>query len=176
MDFKNARVVLPSNGQSVDSVIDPAFGRTHYFVIVEIVEGKIQDYDAVENAGYNEFRGAGIRAAQQVANLKPTAVIASDIGPNSYGVLSQFNIPVYRASGSIKNAITEFINGKLSLYEGGAGGYGRGFGRGLGRGYGRGYGRGFGGGGFGAGRGRGYGGSGGGFGGGRGMGRGRGFQ
>ena len=154
MNFKNARVVLPSSGQTVDSVIDSAFGRCKYFIIVEIADGKIQDYNTVENAGYNEFRGAGIKAAQQVANLKPTAVIVSSIGPNSYDILSQFNIPIYQHNGSVKSAIMEFINGRLSIMQEHTGrgvGHGRGAGRGLGRG------GGFGRGGFGRGAGPGRG-------------------
>ena len=68
----------------------------------------------VKNQGHEQQQSAGITAGEQVANLKPNAIITGNLGPNAYGVLSQVAIPCYSASGKVKDAITDLIEQKLS--------------------------------------------------------------
>ena len=79
--------------------------------------------------------GAGIQAAQDVAEKGVVAVITGSVGPNAYQVLSSAGIRVYvGALGTVKEAVERFKNGQLNeaTTPGPAGmGMGRGMGRGM---------------------------------------------
>ena len=61
--------------------------------------------------------GAGISAAQLMAEKNINAVIAKNVGPRALDVLKQFNIEVYYGDGTMKEVLQEFINGKLKKIE-----------------------------------------------------------
>ncbi len=108
------KVIITATSETIDSKIDSRFGRCPYFVIVEIENKEIKNVTAVKNQGHEQQQSAGIVAGEQVANLKPDAIITGNLGPNAYGILSQVAIPCYSASGNIKDAITGLIEQKLS--------------------------------------------------------------
>jgi len=184
------KVAVSATGPSLDSPIDPRFGRCQYLLIVD---SESLDFEAVENPAVMAPGGAGIQAAELVANMGTRAVITGNCGPNAYQVLSAAGIDVFvGASGTVREVIEAYRKGELRATPGpstgpysgmgpgmgpgmgGARGGGMGGGRGGARGGGRGGGMGGGrGGGMGGGRGGGMGGGrGGGMGGGRGGGRG----
>jgi predicted Fe-Mo cluster-binding NifX family protein len=174
------KVAVSAAGPSLDSPIDPRFGRCQYLLIVD---SDSLDFEAVENPAVMAPGGAGIQAAELVGSMGVEAVITGNCGPNAYQVLSAAGIEVFvGASGSVSQAMESYRRGELRAaagpstgpYSGVAPGMGPGMGRGMGGGMGGGRG---GGGGMGGGRGGGMGGGrGGGMGGGRGggMGGGRG--
>jgi predicted Fe-Mo cluster-binding NifX family protein len=186
------KVAVSSTGPSLDSQVDPRFGRCQYLLIVDV---ESMAFEALENLALTSPGGAGIQAAELVAGNGAGAVITGNCGPNAYQVLSAAGIPVFiGASGSVRQAIDAYRRGDLratpepsvgpysgigpGVGRGMGGGMGGGMGRGMGGGMGRGMGRGMGGG-MGGGMGRGMGGGmgrgmGGGMG--RGMGGGRGRQ
>ncbi len=108
------KVVVSATDETIDSEIDSRFGRCPYFIVVEIENKEIKNVTAVKNQGQEQQQGAGISAAEQVANLKPDAIITGSLGPNAYRVLNQVAIPCYSASGNIKNAINDLIEQKLT--------------------------------------------------------------
>jgi predicted Fe-Mo cluster-binding NifX family protein len=180
------KVAVSAAGPNLDSPVDPRFGRCQFLLIVDIDS---LDFEAVENPAVMAPGGAGIQAAELMANRGVEAVITGNCGPNAYQVLSAAGIEVFvGASGSVRQAMESYRRGELRAalgptaepYSGLVSGMGRGMGRGMGGGRGGGMGRGMGGGrggGMGGGRGGGMGGGrGGGMGGGRGggMGGGRG--
>jgi predicted Fe-Mo cluster-binding NifX family protein len=176
------KIAVSAGGPSLDSPIDPRFGRCQYLLIVD---SESLDFEAVENPAVMAPGGAGIQAAQLVASMGAGAVITGNCGPNAYQVLSAAGIEVFvGASGSVREAIEAYRKGELRAtpgpstgpYSGMDPGMGPGMGGGMGGGRGGGMGGGRGGG-MGGGRGGGMGGGrGGGMGGGRGggMGGGRG--
>jgi predicted Fe-Mo cluster-binding NifX family protein len=173
------KVAVSAAGPSLDSPIDPRFGRCQYLLIVD---SESLDFEAVENPAVMAPGGAGIQAAELVASMGAGAVITGNCGPNAYQVLSAAGIDIFvGASGSVHQAIEAYKRGELQAtpgpsvgpYSGIEPGMGRGMGGGMGGGRGGGMGRGMGGG-MGRGMGRGMGGGmGGGRGGGMGGGRGR---
>ena len=110
----NLKVIVSATGETLESEVDPRFGRCPYFVVVEIENKEIKNVTAVKNQGCEQQQSAGIVAGEQVANLKPDAIITGNLGPNAYGVLNQVAIPSYSASGNIKKAINDLIEQKLS--------------------------------------------------------------
>ena len=110
----NMKVIVSAAGETLESEIDPRFGRCPYFLVVEIENKEIKNVTAVKNQGCEQQQGAGITAAEQVANLKPDAIITGNLGPNAHRILSQVAIPCYSASGNVKNAINDLIEKKLT--------------------------------------------------------------
>ncbi|MFP4424231.1 MAG: NifB/NifX family molybdenum-iron cluster-binding protein [Candidatus Woesearchaeota archaeon] len=93
-----------------DSHVNQIFGRCRQFMVVD-ENGR----DLIDNEGAQEEHGAGIRAAQQVANLKPTALITGEVGPKASEVLKKLGVKAYHAHGLIEDAISDFKEGKLEV-------------------------------------------------------------
>ncbi|MBN1502157.1 NifB/NifX family molybdenum-iron cluster-binding protein [Candidatus Woesearchaeota archaeon] len=107
------RIVISSIGDTLDSDVDTRFGRCKYFLIVETENKEIKNFSAVQNEGVLQGHGAGIRAAEQIGELKPDAVITGNLGPNASNVLSQLKVQVYHGSGKVNTTIAAFLEGKL---------------------------------------------------------------
>jgi predicted Fe-Mo cluster-binding NifX family protein len=102
------------------------------------VDTNTMAFEAVPNASMNAPSGAGIGAAQVVAQRGVKAVLTGNLGPNASIVLSQSGIEMYKgATGSIRQAVESFKRGNLSpTPSSGITGFGYGRGRGGGRGIG----------------------------------------
>lgn len=105
------KIAISSDGNTVESKIDQRFGRCKYFLIVDTND--TDKIEAVENQGALQGHGAGIKAAQQIADLNVKAVITGNLGPNAIAVLDKLEIKAYNASGTAEDAIDNFINDKL---------------------------------------------------------------
>ena len=136
------KICLSSTGETLDSQVDPRFGRCQYFLIVDKKTG---EFKSIANEGVEISRGAGISAAQIVANEGVKAVITGNIGPNAFMVLNQAGIEIYTGvfNKTCKEALEMFNSGKLKANQeptgpggrigSGQGGFGPGGGRGQGR-------------------------------------------
>jgi predicted Fe-Mo cluster-binding NifX family protein len=111
------KIGISANGKNLEDTISEVFARCPFFIIVEIENGKIKSFEAIENEISGRMGGAGIFAAQLMAEKDVKAVITKNIGPRAFEVLKQFNIEVYQGEGEIKKAIEEFIQGKLKKFE-----------------------------------------------------------
>jgi len=138
------KVAVCSSGETLDSQVDPRFGRCAYFVVVDT---ETFEASAVPNPGTASAQGAGIQAAQVVSSLGVAAVISGNLGPNAHQALAAAGIKVYACAGeTVRNAVNLFNAGSLQeigaptvpAHFGMGGGMGRGMGRGGGRGFGRG--------------------------------------
>lgn len=161
------KVAVSASGKTMESPVDPRFGRCGYFLIVDV---DTMAFEAYPNENADLQRGAGIQAAQFIAEKGAQAVLTGRCGPNATLALSSAGIQCYEGVGntSVKGAIEKYNRKELIANAPGAEmpadgqmlsgcfGYGRGMGGG-GRGMGGG-GRGMGGGGRGMGGGGGRGG------------------
>jgi len=111
------KIAVSSMNKNIESDVCDVFGRSSYFVIAEIEDEKIKRTEIIENKSTNQMSGAGISAAQLMAEKNVNAVITGNVGPRAFDVLKQFNIEVYTGSGVIKKVLQEFINGKLKKIE-----------------------------------------------------------
>ena len=144
------KICVTSSGPTLDSMVDPRFGRCAYFIIAD---PQSYDFEAVSNEAAMASGGAGIRAAQTVASKDVEAVLTGSVGPNAFPALQDAGIRILAGvSGTVKSAIEgyntdgfqELTTPGPSNVGKGQGGPGRGMG--MGRGMGRGSGRGRGGG------------------------------
>ena len=109
------KIAISSTGKTLESEIDPRFGRCGYFLIVEIKDKKIKEFKAIENTAKAQMGGAGVTAGEIVANEKVDAVITTNLGPRAISVFSQFKIKVYSGKGKIQDVVQDFIKGKLKV-------------------------------------------------------------
>ena len=97
------RIAFSTNGRDLDSLIDPAFGRCRYFIVVEPVT---LSFDVVENPGAEMSSGAGIKAAESLANMDVDKLVTGSVGPNARPILASGGIEVIsNLSGSIRDII-----------------------------------------------------------------------
>jgi predicted Fe-Mo cluster-binding NifX family protein len=105
------KICITSQAESLNSEIDPRFGRANYFLIVDTDNMEIESF---KNPYTQAGGGAGIQAAQFVANKDVEAVITGNIGPNSFQVLTEAGLNIISGlSGSVKSAIEKYKNGEL---------------------------------------------------------------
>jgi predicted Fe-Mo cluster-binding NifX family protein len=126
------KICVSAFSGSLDSEVDSRFGRCAYFVIVD---SETMEFNAISNDSTNAAHGAGIQAAQTVANMGVEVVITGNVGPNAFSVLSAAGIKIVTGvSGSVREAVEKYKKGQLkdvgNPTVGGHFGIGRGRGRG----------------------------------------------
>ncbi len=107
------KIVVSSTGENLTDNISEVFARCPYFVIAEIENQEIKKTEVIKNESANQMSGAGISAAQLMAEKNVSGVITKNIGPKASDVLKQFNIDIYLGESSVKSILQEFIDGKL---------------------------------------------------------------
>ena len=107
------KIAISSTGKTLEDNVDVKFGRCLYFVIVEIENKEIKEIKAIENIAIEQAGGAGITAAELVANQKVEAIISKNLGPRAHDVFGQLSIKVYQGEGKISEAVQQFIKGEL---------------------------------------------------------------
>ena len=128
------KIAISSMGKDLDSQIDPRFGRCQYFILVD---SETLAFEAVRNEGLMASGGAGIQAAQLIAQRGATVLITGNLGPNAASALSASGIKIYLASGgTLKDVIQGYKTGSLRESSGATvpPHSGMGGGRGMGRG------------------------------------------
>lgn len=121
--------------------MSPRFGRCPYFLIVNTETQKVE---ALENKGVQAARGAGVSAAQIIADSGCEIVITGNVGPNAFYTLNAAGIKIFISplGKSCEQALKAYNDGNLKEASGSKPcGPGWGRGRGQGRGGGRGRGR-----------------------------------
>lgn len=107
------RVVVTSNGADLDAPASEQFGRSPMLLFVET---ESMEFEAVANPGEESSSGAGIQAAQFVAESGVAVVITGRVGPKAMNVLAAAGVPVYRfAGGTVRRAVDEYKAGGLAL-------------------------------------------------------------
>jgi predicted Fe-Mo cluster-binding NifX family protein len=106
------KIAVSATGNTLESQLDLRFGRAAAFIIMDT---ETMDFEAVDNSGSAAAGGAGISAAQLVADKDVEAVITGNVGPNAMNVLKAANIEIYRGNAaSVKDNVEQFKKGGLT--------------------------------------------------------------
>ena len=126
------KIAISSTGKDLNSQIDPRFGRCQYFVFVD---PETMEFEAFENEGLMASGGAGVQAAQLIAQKGAKALITGNLGPNAASAISASGIKVYLVpGGTVKDVIEGYRAGSLQEASGATvpPHFGMGGGRGMG--------------------------------------------
>ena len=111
------KLCVTSTGQHLDDRVDPRFGRSQYFMIVD--SDSLQ-FEAIQNPAFSSGGGAGIQAAQTVANKGAEVVLTGNVGPNAFNTLQAagLKIIVGLVDTTVKEAIEGFKAGQFQHVSG----------------------------------------------------------
>ncbi len=106
------KIAIPVNDKSENTEICISFGRTPYFLIYD---NETQKSEYLDNGAAASQGGAGIKAAQMLADCGVKILITPSCGENAIGVLDAAEIGVYKSgSVSVSENIKAFDEGRLN--------------------------------------------------------------
>jgi predicted Fe-Mo cluster-binding NifX family protein len=106
------KIAVTSTGKILDSQVDPRFGRTAYFIIVDT---ETMDFTVIENENMAAGGGAGISSAKTVIDTGAQAVLTGNCGPNAERTLNAAGVKLYTSvNGTVSEAVELFKAGKLT--------------------------------------------------------------
>ncbi len=110
------KIAVSSKGNTLDSEIDPRFGRAGFFLLVD---PETMKFEVLENRQNLQLpQGAGIQAAQTVVEHGAKMVLTGNCGPKAFRVLQAAGIKVaVGISGKVQEAIDQYKQGKLNFAE-----------------------------------------------------------
>jgi len=105
------KICVTSQGDKLDSDVDPRFGRCRYFIFVD---SETFEFEAIENPNIDGVGGVGIQSAQLIARENVKAVITGNVGPNAFQTLKAAGVDIFTgASGSVKEQIDKYNKGEF---------------------------------------------------------------
>jgi len=105
------KICITSQGDNLDSQVDPRFGRCQYFIIADTENS---DFEVVQNSNISGMGGVGIQSAQFIAEKQAKVVLTGNVGPNAFQGLQAAGIEIITGvSGSIKEVIEKYNKGEL---------------------------------------------------------------
>ncbi|RXA20986.1 dinitrogenase iron-molybdenum cofactor biosynthesis protein [Methanosarcina sp. MSH10X1] len=141
------KICVTASSEGLDSEVDPRFGRCSYFIIYDPETGSVE---SISNVNAAASGGAGIKAAEVVANAGVGVLLTGGAGPNAFSIFAELGIDVQvGAKGTVGEAIRQYEAGELQSIRSpnstpgfgmrkgdgkGKGMKGGGMGRGMGRG------------------------------------------
>ncbi|HDQ44122.1 MAG TPA: dinitrogenase iron-molybdenum cofactor biosynthesis protein [bacterium] len=105
------KICVTSQGGSLESGVDPRFGRCAFFIVVDT---DTLEFEAIDNAQIQAAGGAGIQSGQLMAEKRVHAVLTGNVGPNAWQTLSAAGIEVVTGvSGTVLDAVGRYKEGLL---------------------------------------------------------------
>ena len=109
------KIAIPADEKVLASDVCMSFGRAPYFYIYETLT-KMGDF--IENEAANSPGGAGVKAAQIVADNHADVLITPRCGENAAEVFKVTKLEIYKSKpGSIQENINAFIEKKLVILD-----------------------------------------------------------
>jgi len=100
------KIAITSTEKTLNSQLDPRFGRCQYFIIYNL---ETNDFECIDNINKDAVGGAGTAAAQLISSYNVSAVISGNFGPNAVMGLQQLGIKMYSSNtNSIQSIIDDY--------------------------------------------------------------------
>jgi predicted Fe-Mo cluster-binding NifX family protein len=100
------KIAVSAAGSSLEDVVDPRFGRCACFLIINPDTLAVE---VLDNTGRQLSGGAGVDAAQRVADRGVTHVLTGTCGPNAQKILSAAGVRIVDGcSGTVREAVLNF--------------------------------------------------------------------
>jgi len=107
------KICITASGHGLDARVDERFGRAPFFVLVD---PDTMQHETIANPAMDAGQGAGIAAAQSVAQKGVNAVLTGFVGPKAYAALQAAGIAIYdglSAGMEVKTAVKNYSDGLL---------------------------------------------------------------
>lgn len=102
-------IAVTAKSADPNSEIEPRFGRAPYFQIIDTESDEVKVVENTRNV--NAMQGAGIQAAESLANNKADVLLTGHCGPKAFHTLNAAGIKiVIGVDGTVKEAIERFKN------------------------------------------------------------------
>ncbi len=102
------KVIVISEGESLDSYVADDFGHAPYFLLVDT---DTLDYHVIVNEYKDSLEGAGFAVAKAIVSLGGVdAVITGGIGMHGIQILKEGGIDVsYDEEGTVEQCVTDYV-------------------------------------------------------------------
>ena len=106
-------IAITALENSLQSEIDPRFGRAAYYMIVNTLTDEVTTHNNSDGVGATN--GAGTGAAQTLSEYGVEALYTGSVGPKAAEVLNQANIPYYEnITGTVQSVLEQLKTGHIS--------------------------------------------------------------
>ena len=111
------KVVITAQGPDLTSDVDPRFGRAAWLQVVDTETGQHEAVDNAENL--DAMQGAGVQAAQSVAQLGAAVLLTGHCGPKAFQTLQAAGVKIYTGvTGKVQEALDKLAAGQLQPADG----------------------------------------------------------
>lgn len=111
------KIAFTTKGINWDSMMDPRFGRTEYFLVFDDEKNELTSFD--NRAVNNEAHGAGPKTAQKLFELKANVLITGNgPGGNAGSVLEKTGVKIFVGAGemTVKEAFEAYKRNELKEF------------------------------------------------------------
>lgn len=111
------KIAVTSEGPTLDDAVDPRFGRAAGFIVVDT---DTMEFEYVDNGGSQaRAQGAGIQAAETIAQSGATAVLTGYVGPKAFQALAAVGIRIAQDldNMTVRDAVEKFKTGAVAWAE-----------------------------------------------------------
>ncbi|SHJ31418.1 Predicted Fe-Mo cluster-binding protein, NifX family [Dethiosulfatibacter aminovorans DSM 17477] len=109
------KICISSTGNSMESQMDPRFGRCEFFAIVDT---ETNETKLIDNAAAKSGGGAGIAAGQLMVDNDVEVLITGNVGPNANDVLKAAKIKIVRGKKvSLNENVEMFKKNELEVID-----------------------------------------------------------
>ncbi|MDD3695133.1 MAG: NifB/NifX family molybdenum-iron cluster-binding protein [Lentisphaeria bacterium] len=106
------KIAITTSGTDLKAPLDSRFGRAAAFLIYDLDSDKFTVVSNQQNL--QAAQGAGIQAAETVADQEVDALITGNCGPKAFRVLQAADIKVYNCSAAtVEEALQLYRKGEL---------------------------------------------------------------
>ncbi|WP_028579285.1 NifB/NifX family molybdenum-iron cluster-binding protein [Desulfogranum japonicum] len=110
------KIAVTAKGATLDSDVDPRFGRASYIVMVDT---ETMENEALDNSvNVNAFKGAGIQAATMIADRGAEVLCTGYCGPKAFQTLQAAGVKVVSdVAGTVREAVELMKSGDVQYTE-----------------------------------------------------------
>lgn len=107
-------IAISANGRDLDACVEPRFGRTRFFILVDPAT---QEWELVDNlANLSSLQNVGILTAKNLTKSRVVeTVLTGTCGPKAFKELQEAGVKVFlNAGGTVRYALNKFRLGELT--------------------------------------------------------------
>ncbi len=109
------KIVITVTRDDWDAPVDERFGRAAGFAVVELDDGKRNLLYLPNAQNRQAAQGAGIQAAETVANTGAKVLLTGHVGPKAFRALKAAGIVMFTGiKGTVEDALRDYAAGKLA--------------------------------------------------------------